>query len=83
MSNVKFKLDLKGLNALMKGSEMAAVLTDAANRIASAAGEGYEVEEAHPLTFAGIASVRANTYDSYYDTLENNTLLKAAGGVRI
>lgn len=83
MSEVKFKLDLKGLNELMKSGDMQGVLNDAANRIAGAAGDGYETEAAHPLSFAAIASVRAATYDSYYDALENQTLEKAAGGVRI
>lgn len=83
MSKVEFKLNLKGLNELMKSGEMQSILTDAANKIASAAGEGYEVEEAHPLSFAGISSVRANTYDSYYDALENKTLENAAWSVKI
>lgn len=83
MSKVKFKLALRGLNELMKSGEMQAVLNDAAGRIAGAAGDGYEAEAAHPLSFTAIASVRAATYDSFYDCLENNTLLKALGGVRI
>lgn len=83
MSKIRFKLNLRGLNDLMKSGEMQAILNDAAGRIASAAGEGYEVEAAHPLSFAAIASVRAATYDSYYDALENKTLEKAIGGVRV
>lgn len=83
MSKVKFRLNLRGLNDLMKGPEMAGVLNDAAGRIAAAAGDGYEAESAHPLSFAGIASVRAATYDAYYDTLENGTLDKAAGSVKL
>ena len=83
MSKIKFKLDVKGLNELMKGGEMQGILNDAANRIAGAAGDGYEVEGAHPLSFTAITSVRAATYDSYYDAMENMTLEKAVGGVRI
>lgn len=83
MSRTKFKLDMRGLNALMKSGEMQGVLDSAAQQIAQAAGDGYEVESAHNLSFAAIASVRASTYDSYYDCLENNTLLKAAGGIRV
>ena len=83
MAKVKFVLNLPGLNELMKSGEMQAVLNSAAAQIAGAAGEGYETESAHPLSFAAIASVRAATYDSYYDCLENNTLLKAAGGARV
>ena len=83
MSDVKFKLDLKGLNELMKSQEMQGILNGAAAQIASRAGDGYEVETAHPIQFVAIASVRAATYDSYYDAMENRTLEKAVGGVRI
>ena len=83
MSSVKFKLNLAGLNELMKSGEMQGVLNAAAQQIAAAAGDGHEVEAAHPIRFVAIASVRAATYDAYYDDLDNDTLMKAAGGVRI
>ena len=83
VSEIRFKLDLKGLNELMKSPEMQGVLNDAAQKIAGAAGDGYEVESAHPIQFVAIASVRASTYDSYYDAMENRTLENAVGGVRI
>ena len=80
---IRFKLNLPGLNELMKSGGMQSILNSAASRIASAAGDGYETETAHPISFVAIASVRAATYDSYYDSMENQTLEKAAGGVRI
>ena len=80
---IRFKLNLAGLNALMKSGEMQAVLNSAAGQIAGAAGDGYEVESAHPISFVAIASVRAETYESRKDNSSNNTLLKAAGGVKI
>lgn len=83
MAKTKFKLDLAGLNALMKGSEMRAVLNSAANQIASSAGDGYEVESAHPISFVAIAAVHAETYEAKRQNSENNTLLKAAGGVKL
>lgn len=83
MAKVKFKLRLAGLNELMKSGPMQVALNDAAAKIAAAAGDGHEIEAAHPLSFAAIASVRAATYDAYYDDLENQTLEKAAGGARI
>lgn len=83
MSKTTFKLNLAGVNKLMKSPEMQAVLNGAASRIASAAGDGYEVEKAHPISFVAIASVWADTRESYRDCLENNTLLKAVGGVKI
>lgn len=83
MAKVKFKLDLAGLNQLMKSGEMQAVLNSAANQIAAAAGDGFEVERAHPISFVGIAAVHAETTEARRDNSENNTLLKAAGSVRL
>ena len=80
---IRFKLDLAGLNDLMKSGEMQAVLNSAAGKIAGNAGDGYEVESAHPISFVAIASVRTATYDARKDNSSNNTLLKAAGGVKI
>lgn len=84
MSNsVRFKLDLRGLNELMKSSEMQTILDSAAAKIQGIAGNGYETETAHPISFVAIASVRAATFKAKKENSENNTLLKAAGGVHI
>lgn len=83
MAKVKFKLDLAGLNQLMKSGEMQAVLNSAANQIAAAAGDGFEVESAHPISFVGIAAVHAETPEAKRENSEDNTLLKAAGSVRL
>ena len=82
---VDFKLNLSGLNELMKSPEMAAHLNTAAQAVAAnAAGisglpDGYEVEAAHPLSFAGIAAVSAATREARADCYENDTLVKAVG----
>lgn len=78
-----FRFNLAGLNTLMRSGEMQAILNDVAPRIAAAAGDGYEAETARPLTFDGIASVYAATYEAKFDNSENNTLLKAVGSVKI
>lgn len=83
MSDTKFRLNVKGLNDLMKSPEMATILNSAASQIQSAAGDGYEVEFAHPISFVGIASVRAATWAARRDNSKNNTLLKASGGAHI
>ena len=83
MAKVKFELNLAGLNELMKSTEMADVLNTAANQIAAKCGDGYEVERAHPISFVGIASVRADTIKAKVDNRKNNTILKAAGSVKI
>lgn len=83
MGNVRFKLNLPGLNELMKSAAMQGVLNSAAASISAAAGNGYEVETAHNINFIAIASVRAATGKARKDCNENKTLQKAAGGVRI
>ena len=83
MAKLKFKLNLSGLNELMKSAEMQGVLNDAAGQIAAQAGEGYETEQAHPIRFVAIASVNASTWEAYRDNSENNTLLTAMGSVQI
>ena len=83
MAKANFKLNLPGLNELMKSTEMAEVLNTAADQIAAKCGDGYEVERAHPISFVGIASVRADTIEAKVDNRKNNTILKAAGSVKI
>lgn len=83
MSKIKFKLNLSGLNALMKSGEMQGVLNDAAAQIAGAAGDGYAAETAHPISFVAIASVYADTAAARRENNQNNTLLKAVGGARV
>lgn len=75
-----FKLNLPGLNELMKSPEMCAALNAAAAQIQGRAGAGYEIESAHPISFVAIAAVHAATKETRKDNLENNTLLKAVGG---
>lgn len=80
--NVRFVLNLPGLNALMKSGEMQSILNAAAESIANTAGDGYEavVEQAHPISFIAIASVRTKNKKGRFDNNQNNTLLKASGG---
>lgn len=83
MSRTKFRFKLAGLNTLMRSGEMQSILTAAAKQIAAAAGDGYEAETARPLTYAAIASAYAGNYDAKLDNSEHNTLLKAAGSVKL
>jgi len=76
-------LNLSGLNALMKSSEMQSALNSAAEQAAGNAGDGFKVEAAHNISFIAIASVRAGTARAARENLKNNTLLKALGGVNI
>lgn len=78
-----FKLNLAGLNELMKSDAMQSVLNDAATKVAAVCGDGYEAEQAHPISFVAIASVRATTFEARASNNKHNTLLKAAGSVKI
>lgn len=83
MSETVFKLNVRGLNEIMKSPEMQAVLNGAAAQIRGAAGDGYAIETAHPISFVAIASVRTGDFMTRLDNSRNNTLLKAAGSVKI
>ena len=83
MSDVRFELNLRGLNAVMKSPEMQALINRAAAAMQSVAGDGYEIEPAHPIGFIAIGSVRTGDFKSRLDNSKNNTLLKASGSVKI
>lgn len=55
--NIKFELDLKGLNSLMKSGEMSGLIDEKANALAVSL-EGEVCESAHPISFISIATVR-------------------------
>ena len=82
--NVRFVLNLAGLNALMKSGEMQSILNAAAQSIAADCGDGYEavIEQAHPISFIAIASVKTRNKKGRLDNNQNNTLLKKTGGRR-
>lgn len=94
MGNVEFKLNLSGLNELMKSGEMQGILNDAANQIGNfvrsnaspnikGAAEGWEVEAAHPIRFVAVAGVRATNFQARLDNSKHNTLEKAKGSVKL
>lgn len=81
--DIEFKLNLPGLNEIMKGKAMQATLNDAAGKIASAAGKGYRVWRARPRRYVAIASARTGTAEARRDNNRSRTLETAAGGVKI
>lgn len=83
--NVRFVLNLPGLNTLMKSGEMQSILNEAAQSIAADCGDGYEavIEQAHPISFIAIASVKTKNKKGRFDNNQNNTLLKQSGGRRV
>lgn len=77
--NVKVELNLKGLNELMKSPEMASCLQEAGERVARAAGEGYEAKTYTDTKYIAICDVSAVTDKAKKENYEKNTLLKALG----
>ena len=76
MSNVKFDLNLKGLNELMRSPEMQNCLREAGEAVAQGAGEGFEVD-VHNADFAAVCYVDAKSEEAVKESFKNNTLLKA------
>ena len=77
---VEFKLNLPGLNELMKSSAMQEHLTRAGNAVANAAGVGYEART-HVASFVAITNVYPASAEAAKENYEDNTLLKAIGSV--
>ena len=88
MSKVKFKLNLPGLNELMKSPEMQSILTEYGAGVMNAANANSTDPDAEysmgtkTLTWTAITQVRADNGAAIHENLEHNTLLKALGGGR-
>jgi len=81
--SVKFELNLRGLNDLMKSPEMQAVQNGALQQVAAQLGDGFEVETSHAIGFVAIGSVRPTTYAARLAQNQDEVINKAFGGVRI
>jgi hypothetical protein len=80
MGKVEFEMDSAGVIALMKSSEMLDGCTQIANGIVSRLGDGYEADP-YPGGKTRInVGIKTNTKKAYYQTLKNNTILKALQG---
>ena len=78
MADVKFKLNLPGLNELMKSSEMQSALLEAGQAVASAAGSDYSAE-VHTANWIAISNVYPDSKAAASENFKENTLLKALG----
>lgn len=81
---VDFKLDIKGLNELMKGPAMQSELQSKGQQVEAAARGMCPKGEYQTRTVTGrwIATtfVSVENYEAMQDSYENNTLLKALHG---
>lgn len=80
MANVDFKLNLPGLNELMKSSEMQAHLQRAGQAVASSAGGDYG-HQTYVLNFVAVENIYPASKRAAHENFTNNTLLKALGSV--
>lgn len=80
MADVKFELNLKGLNELMKSSEMESALLEAGEAVANAAGADYGAS-VHQASFVAICNVYPNSEEAARENYEQNTIEKAVGMV--
>lgn len=76
--NVEFKLNMKGLNELMKSQEMEAVLEKAGEEVAKKAGTNYG-SRSHQASWVAICNVYPDSKEAANENYEHNTLLKALG----
>ncbi|MCR4606424.1 MAG: hypothetical protein K5771_01690 [Oscillospiraceae bacterium] len=81
--NVKFELNLKGLNELMKSPAMKSVEMEAAQSIVGQLGPGYTVEPPKNMSFVAITTVHASDPKAFQDCRENDVLRKAADSTKI
>lgn len=84
MSKVMVKLNLPGINEVMKDQEVVAACEQAAREIGSASGIDTEIESG-TINFIAYADVRPATKEAEKENFEENSLLKAvsAAGYRL
>lgn len=83
MSKSSFKLNLTGLNELMKSSQMQAVLSEKGEQVMQRANSSAQDPDAKysmetkTLNWIAVTTVRANDGAAIRENMENNTLLKS------
>lgn len=75
-NDVQFKLNLPGLNELMKSPEMQSALLEAGQTVASLAGAEYGAE-VHVANWIAISNVYPESKGAAKENMNDNTLLKA------
>ena len=74
---VKIKLNMPGINAIMKSGGIKSQIKQAGEQVAAAAGNGYTAGEARDLNWISVVNVYPETKEAGHDNFKNNTLLKA------
>ena len=76
MSDMRFTLNSKGVQALLKSAEMESIVREKANEAVKRLPDGYEADTHVGKTRVN-ASVRTKTYAAVKDNSKNNSLLRA------
>ena len=77
MGKVEIKLNLPGINKIMKSEGIQSKLSQAAKAVANIAGPEYAAEDPRVIRWIGIVNVHPASKNAAHDNFENNTLLKA------
>ena len=81
MSDVKVKLNLAGVNELMRSPEIQAALTEAGKTVAKSADGGTYEARTHLASYVAITNVYPADKKAAKANRKDNTLLKAVGAV--
>lgn len=81
MSKVGIKLNMPGINAVMKSAGVKSALKAAGDAVASAAGSDYVAESPRDINWISIVNVYPDSKEAARDNYENNSLIKAISAV--
>ena len=81
MSKVRVKLNYAGVQELLKGPEVRALLEECGSRVMQSLPDGYEMETR--MTDRAVVTIHAATTKARVENSKNNTLLNALGAARI
>lgn len=82
MADVKIVLNSAGVNELLRSPELEAVIEGHAASMAASLGEGYDYSIAYGAKDGRVrAFVKAVSKKANQDNLDDNTMLKAMGGI--
>lgn len=80
---VDFKLNLQGLNQIMRSEDMQNILDEYGQEICARANAGKVIDEAeykcntYPIRWIAVSNIGPANAEAGIDNLKNNTLLKA------
>ena len=86
MSKVNFKLNLPGLNQLMKSPEMQSILSEKGAEVMARANSNAQIPDAEysmntkTINWIAVTNIRAENGAAVLENLERNTLLKSLLG---